>query len=423
MNSLLLDFGASRVKAALYDGSKLLHNADYNPVLPELDTNNYFEVSPDKLKSCFESICSDYAMYNYKRIYVCSEMHGFVLTDLSGSYLTNYISWKDNRAIEPIAGINSVDYILHNLPDFKKHTGMNPKPGLPAINLIHMGRKGEVSGDIKMLTLPEIFTNEVIENKVHITMLAGLGVWDIYSDSEYKRYFELCLDLGINLHVNSRVHEVDLISEGIYTAVGDNQCAIYGAKLNNDDVCLNLGTGSQLVVIDKADPSVSIEQRPGIDLGNADLLSVQTHIPSGRALNVYVGFIQSIFDMTGSKIKAWNLLADLTLDELVQADIVIDLAVFESACNFNNYGIIGNINEKNLNMTNFLASLIKSYVEQYLQIIDKYNINYDNIILCGGVAAKNPVIKEYLAYCTNRNIINNCANDETLLGLMRLADV
>ena len=156
MNSLLIDFGASRVKTAISDLSGgINYIKDYSPVTPSVFSELKFEVPILEIKDLFYKIIKDYLKYDIKSVFICSEQHGFAIKDINNNFITDYISWKDNRAFEKIDGLSTIDFIKDKLPDFKKRTGMNIKAGLPSINLLHLMRLKILPKKIKILTLPD----------------------------------------------------------------------------------------------------------------------------------------------------------------------------------------------------------------------------------------------------------------------------
>ena len=420
MNSLLIDFGASRVKTAISDLSGgINYIKDYSPVTPSVFSELKFEVPILEIKDLFYKIIKDYLKYYIKSVFICSEQHGFAIKDINNNFITDYISWKDNRAFEKIDGLSTIDFVKDKLPDFKNRTGMNIKAGLPSINLLHLMRLKILPKKIKILTLPDILCG----NKIHSTMLAGLGIWDIYKKEPYKDLFDLYKEMGYEISFNEPVYNI-CISEtlnknlSVYSGIGDNQCAIFGSYLNDKDVIINMGTGSQIAKIDELNTNAKMEQRPYFDNKN---LSIITHIPSGRALNYFIGFINDCFSYANSKLSAWNLLEEITIKDIMESSIEFDLNVFESSYKFLTGGI-RYIMEHNLNLKNYLSSLIKSYIEQYFAIIDEYSIGYSKIVLAGGIPRKLNIIKKYIEEVKNINVfINEFEQDETLNGLKNIA--
>ncbi|MEI0493618.1 hypothetical protein R4J17_14375 [Brachyspira intermedia] len=415
MSKLLIDFGASRIKSVLLQNDIFVNNIDYLPPLPCSSSDTKYEVLITHIKDIFYNIVKDNINNNIDSIFICSEQHGFALIN-DNNFITEYISWKDNRAVEKIDGLSTIDFVKLNLPNFKKHTGMNIKPGIPSINLLHMMRLKSIPNRIKIISLPEIFGG----NKIHSTMLAGLGIWDIYKKERYEDLFKLYSNMGYEVIFNEPTYDIEYIDNiydnmKLYTAVGDNQCAILGSNLGNNQLIINMGTGSQIAKLDILDINTNMEQRPYFKNNS---LSIITHIPSGRALNCFIGFIDECFKYVSSEMSAWKLFSNIKLEDILNSSMNFNLKVFDSSYGFENGGSINLIKENNFNIKNYIASLLKSYIEQYFEIIDEYSIKYTDILLAGGIPMKISLIKDYIKNIKKENVIvNGCKEDETLQGL------
>ena len=148
--------------------------------------------------------------------------------------------------------------------------------------------------------------------------------------------------------------------------LGDTDCVSRSIKLNDKEVLINLGTGSQIF------------------FGN----NIISFIPSGRALNVFYKFFSSL----GKNI--FDDMSNISLPDLYTSDLSFDLSVFEQAINFKDYGKIVNITEKNFTYQNFIQSLLKSYLNQYINLLKEYDLQ--RIYLTGGIALKIKIIEKYL---------------------------
>ncbi|SFB85275.1 FGGY family of carbohydrate kinases, N-terminal domain [Brevinema andersonii] len=328
MPYLFIDFGASRIKTAIFTNGQYIQIQNFTPVAKELRASHYYEISLQKIQDLFQEILNTYHNFSIKKFFICSEMHGFALCDCNNNFLTNYISWQDNRAADVVGNISTYEWARKRLPTFREKTGMNIKNGLPAINLLHLLRTQDLPKKIKIISLPEI----IIGSKIHNTLLAGLGIWDIYQNQPYEEFFRLCNELGYEITTNMPTSAIEIVGSihniSIYTPVGDNQCALLGSGVKKNDVIFNLGTGSQVAQISELDPYASIEQRPYF---NNENLSIITHIPSGRVLNQFIGFIQECINIGNSYKNAWDLFQTLNLGSLETATLDINLAIFEGA--------------------------------------------------------------------------------------------
>ena len=148
--------------------------------------------------------------------------------------------------------------------------------------------------------------------------------------------------------------------------LGDTDCVNRSIKLNEKEVLLNLGTGSQIFFHD----------------------NIISFIPSGRALNVFYKFFLDL----GKNI--FDDMSNIELTDLYTSNLSFDLSVFEQALNFKDYGKIINITEENFTYKNFIQSLLKSYLNQYVNLLTKFDLQ--KIYLSGGIALKIKIIEKYL---------------------------
>jgi len=439
-NYLLLDYGASSIKTAIF-------NADNDTIClinkHQFPTNisavpYHFEVSLADIKKQFLGILGKYfelVKGSLHGVFICSQMHGFALLDKNNSPLTNYISWKDERSLELIDQKNTFDLIATELgDDYKKITGMKARPGLPFFGALHLARKNKLGYQQKIITLPEWLAFSCNESKplVHNTMAAGLGIYDIKKNCVSDDLLYVAKKhADVNWNFASTVSNIEIsgywlpkknCKVPIYVGVGDHQCAILGAQNKpKTTISINIGTGSQVSIIDGGAVSEDIELRPYF---GDHALSTITHIPAGRALDQYLALITDIGKhFLNKKINPWETLSTITNNDVLNASLEFDLALFNSAYNFKNSGNILNIRENTLNTNNYCASLIKSLILQYTQIsslfLVKNKVNY--CILSGGVARNLPIIAETLSNLIGIKCIQAKKTDETLLGLGVLA--
>ena len=106
MNFLGIDLGSTSIKAAVLDlehkriGTMLRRPfPDPIPALPRL----HFEVDPAQILAETRAVLSDLLRQapDCTGLLMCSQMHGFLLTDANGTPLTNVITWQDQRALTP----------------------------------------------------------------------------------------------------------------------------------------------------------------------------------------------------------------------------------------------------------------------------------------------------------------------------------
>ncbi len=437
MIHLLIDFGASRIKSAIVNMDNLELSAieNHNSIEPTYYPDNRCEVSSQALITKFKDILSHYydeLDIKFDSIYISSEMHGFILLNSLNQPVSEYISWKDERSLNKIdSQVDSFSFLKNAFgKNFKHITGMNPRAGLPVFNIFQMIKSGQIKEDVSVMSLPDFLSliSQDSCQKTHATMLAGVGFYDINKNcisEEILAEFRKISD--INISFPQVVQDVEVSGYWhhgqnkipIYSGVGDHQCAVLGAGNNQNTISLNLGTGSQISIIGNNIASDNVELRPFF---NNEKLQCITHIPSGRAFKEYIGFLEEVRDIANGNCDFWKMLSDLTYEDVSKSTLDIDLAIFSSAHNYKNFTGISKISEKSFNLKNYLASLVRSYADQYLNILTNFEpFNKDSkVILSGGISRKLTVLKKYFEdKYPQVDIVK--FTEETFLGLMIIA--
>lgn len=426
MTFLLMDFGASRIKSGISHDGEPPQSCDigiYAACAPETTRDGKYEVSGRDLQAITQEIIGRYRKtFDLDGILICSEMHGFALLDENDRPCSNYVSWKDERdAVAGGAWFKSLTARIA-VEEFLRITGMTCSPSSPVVNLCCL-LKDEKVGRAKVVSLPELLVavSGQPTHVTHVSMAAGIGVVDINRMAISERVMGFVRDeTGTELTVNE-VACGNLEPAGtimgipVYAGVGDMQAALLGAGNDETTISLNLGTGSQVSCINGKTSFPGMEKRPFFDGRYVDAI---THIPSGRMLNAYLGFLSSV----NPSADFWGMLADCTPDEIGNAPLSLDLGVFRGAWNFTDGGCIRNIMEGNFTVRTFLASLLNSYVRQYETCIRLFSDrDRRSIVLSGGIPGKLPALGRILAARTGLRIRDSKSREETLDGLARLS--
>lgn len=455
---LLVDFGASRIKAVLVDlpssvvinhrecpsPSSLLQKNESGTC--EFDLNQYWIA----LEQTAGALLEQYEGEKIERLWICSEMHGFILADELGKELTGYISWKDERALSDstIAQGKDTTYLLmrETFKDFYKQSGMVLKSGLPIVTLssglnkktIPQIKNRKIGSKLQLLTLvdwlmirggdPKPLSNE--------TLSAGTGLYDIHRKQWSQ---DLLVRIGAAEQIllprlakscSEVLGRITLSGRqlSVCGGVGDLQAALYGAGFPNvAPAIINLGTGSQVAIkapIFENNPQG--ELRPLVD---GTLAQVITHIPSGRALNVFKEFMDSIAQLSGGASLFWKLWETLSVNDICNAQGITNLNVFAAAwkraSGTDSHGWIG-LDENFSSPRDVIADIAKAWLMQYVQALEILDPTFQikQVLVSGGLARRGNFVLEALrkldvhrGYEFSRVI----TGEETLDGLLKLA--
>jgi sugar (pentulose or hexulose) kinase len=425
--SLLLDLGASRLKVALYDREtrNFVAQNDVAAPVPVFGSMGEIEVPADSHGPLVRALCEQAiaaAGLVPENAFICSEMHGFALA--AKGQQSTYVSWRDERAAR-----SGVLATLHEQvgADFRRITGMKLRAGLPFVTLVHMARQGSITADGTLLSLPELVISQLgqLSGYMDETMACGLGLYDLEARAWSPQLLAL---LGHNaprllcpiVAGQAPIGTITLCGAEIpvMAAVGDLQAAVHGSYCPpGSALCVNIGTGSQVNRISYYPKDLTVEERPFF---HGFRMATLSHIPAGRALRVFESFFASFSDDDSG---FWSLAQSLSAEEVAAAPLSVDLNCFAGAWRYRGGGLISGILEGNFTVRTLIASIIKSMVEQYLDAIALLDPDgtCDEIRLAGGVPRLLPALCEMLAQSSPRRLAFSPGDEETLLGLARLA--
>ena len=344
---------------------------------------------------------------NIDYIGLSCQMHGFCLFNEEKQNLSNFITWKHSAQHNILT--------QHNLFDDFYVTGLEKRNDLPINNLYNYLLKNNINTQkIYFKNISEALLDESFD-KTHSSMACGHGFFDLTKNNYLKTYINFFENkFNINLLFDNVINHKDIggliyLSNKkipVYIGLGDLQASIYSFNLKHNPLIINLATGSQIISIENNFlPCKGISFRPYFD--NMYLKCI-THIPSGRFLNIYANFFEQM------NIDFWEFINTLTLNDINSSSLSVSTDIF---CD-KGINILG-ITHNNFNLKNLISSIIKSYVNQYIILIEKFYLNYDYILLSGGIGKKIPLIRKMIEDKLKKEVIINKDDDDSLLGTIK----
>lgn len=415
---LLADFGASRVKVALWclETQRVLAAAECPSPEGRCDSQGRFEIQPEKywlaLEEATAKLLADRANYEIKHLCFCTEMHGFLLDNGAGVPVTSYISWRDQRARRDhcVVGASSLVSLQQCHGEFfRTRTGMHLKMGLPWITAASMACHDEwPEGTPRLLTLADwlLVRGGCPSPRTHPTLAAGTGFFDLTSGKwshELARFAGLGPDeiQFTELADNSYLGDLQLNGHllSVWGGLGDFQAALTGAGFPNKyQTVINLGTGSQVATVGGGDINANFEVRPGA-LGG--IFRAITHIPSGRALSAVADLMDGCAVTGGGRPFFWETWATLTGDEVISSPLTADLNMFDAAWKYRGErsGWL-QLREGNLQPRAVIASVAKAWVMQYVEAFAQLGLSKtchdQKICIAGGLSRRSFFLSDVL---------------------------
>ena len=431
MRTIAIDCGASFIKGALIcEGEIIKRICRHSPMVCRMENI----MSPNQIQALLPMIKQIIVelIDGQTEIKLCisNEMHGFILAKEDGTPYTDYISWQKEYGKVLEGGESSLDILGRNefIEDIK-YTGMPLRAGLPSSNMLYLKKSGHLSGKDKKLyfyTLGD-YILRILSGKqpmCHLTNAAATGLFDLQKNDWNHKLIDVVCNKNIvfpDVGTENMIFEMENVKIYSLPAIGDQQAALLGAGLINDKtLSFNLGTGAQvskLVSVPLYEKQYQI--RPYF---YGMYLKTIPHLPSGRALNVYIRFLQDIlskFALNIDEEDIWKII----LNEEMQSDdckIICDLSFFENPISNHMAGSIENIGEYSLTIGNLFNAIFRQMGENFIwaaSIIEPDADRIENIVFSGGVAKKIERVRKHIISHYSHKVDVSIASDETLLGL------
>lgn len=450
MNSIVIDCGASFIKAAKFDKNGIMiKNLSYS-TKNQIDLVKADDIDKDlppilqrtifSIKRC---ICELSSEGEEIRFGLCNEMHGFVLTDENLIPQIDYVSWQKELALVDFDEKQSYqNYFEKMIPkDYILRSGMPFKAGLPSGNLLYMFESGMLDnrklyyfyslGDFVLAWLSQMHVN------CHLTNAAASGMVDM----EKKTWNQEMIHVlnAENVIFPSIIDDVQFFEMKwnkrtihFKCALGDQQAALLGAGIENENqISVNMGTGAQVSrCVERLELSGDCQMRPYF---KGCYLKTIPHIPSGRALNVYFNFVKQIITLFGCN----DTICDEKIWEVIQEQIIMeeqknnqesmldmDMSFFTNAITKHDKGHISKITEDNLNLGCLFYSAYCQMAQNVCQCIDRIaNVKqFDELVFSGGVIRKSSLLQKKIV-ANYQNVEVSIAENETLLGLFKYLQI
>ena len=170
--------------------------------------------------------------------------------------------------------------------------------------------------------------------------------------------------------------------------VGDQQASLYGSKLTDETVVVNIGTGGQIAsLLAKYPGSSDLQVRPYFE---SKLIQTKTHLPAGRAINSYL----TALTKKGSPFLNYDSLYNL---EIQKPSVLAprDVSHFET-------DVLKIQNPKSIRETQEISEeIVFGFFVVYRDALNKFDIHPPkNLTFAGGVgqnfrALQNLLIREF----------------------------
>lgn len=277
VSSVGLDVGGSYLKAAWLEEGPL--SVSRTPIPGFMDASGSArEIDPVELMDAI-TVLLDEMMGSRRcdRILITGQMAGLAFVDEQGHPKAPLISWQDTR-------FDSVDRVRMALTSEQLDClGDGLRVGLPLVTLTGL----EVPRDAHITSLIGFVAGTLTDSfpsKIHTSDAASLGLLDV-PHARWSQAALACarIDAGRLPTPTWNVESLGVSATygaEIFTPVGDQQAALLGVGLREDQVSMNIATGCQVSVVSSS-PQSPAQLRPYFGV---QYLHTVTHLPAGGLL-------------------------------------------------------------------------------------------------------------------------------------------
>ena len=301
---------------------------------------------------------------------ITGQMHGILYYDNDGKSVSNLYTWQDGRGNLPYKDTTYAAYLggasgYGNVTDFYNRENSLVPENAVGYCTVHDYLAMTLSGRKTPL--------------VHTSDAASFGCFDIENNT---------FSYDCKIDVTSGFDTVgEYKGIPVSVAIGDNQASVFSSLASDDDILLNVGTGSQVSVIsDTPVKGENIESRPFFD---GKYLVVGAALCGGRAYSLLKDFYAGIFEAAGiTDIDVYAVMDKM----LEKADGVLDVDTrFEGTrANPSLSGSITGIRTGNFTAGNLTKGLLEGMVNELFNMYQNMNADKKGIVGSGNGVRKNP---------------------------------
>ena len=259
---------------------------------------------------------------------ITGQMHGIVYVNDAGEAVSPLYTWQDARG-----------NLSYGDTTYAKHLGS--ASGYGNVTDFYNRQNGLVPADaVTYCTVHDYLGMRLCGNKrpiMHASDAASLGLYDI----EAKKFnYDVSVQVTDAFEIIGKYRGID-----VSVAIGDNQASVFSTLADEDDLLINVGTGSQVSIV-SARPvfAPNIESRPYVD---GKYLIVGSALCGGRAYSVLKDFYSRLFALAGVENVDVYSVMDKMLKEKTDTSLVCDTRFDGTRSEPTQRGSISNISTDN----------------------------------------------------------------------------
>lgn len=377
MKAIGIDIGTTSVCGVVVDveSGKLLDSQTRNSeaFLPGCAEWEKIQ-SVDKIMSVTAEILDRFIDDDIAVIGVTGQMHGIVYTDENGNAVSPLYIWQDERGNLPYKDTTYAKHLnsfsgYGNVTDFyNRENGIRPESAT------------------SYCTIHDYFVMRLCGLKkplMHASDAASFGCYDL---KENKFDYDCNVDITADYCIAGKYKGIP-----VSVAIGDNQASVFSTLADEENILLNIGTGSQVSIIsDTPVVADNIETRPYFE---GKYLVVGSALCGGRAYSLLKNFYAEILgyaENVGDN-KVYEIMNKM-LEKADKAILKVDTRFAGTRKNPEVCGSISGITTENFNPSQLTLGVLEGMATELFDMYSRMNSEKFGIVGSGNGIRKNAAL-------------------------------
>lgn len=401
MKAIGIDIGTTSVCGVLIDVNtgEILKSCTKNSEAFITTENEWEKIqSVEKIMSVATGILDSFCDDDIAVIGVTGQMHGIVYTDKNGEAVSPLYIWQDGRGNLPYRDTTYAKHLnsfsgYGNVTDFyNRENGIRP------------------DNAVSYCTIHDYFVMKLTGLKkplMHSSDAASFGCFDL---TENKFDYDCNVDITADYTIAGTYRGIP-----VSVAIGDNQASVFSTLADENNILLNVGTGSQVsVVSDTPVVAENIETRPYFD---GKYLIVGAALCGGRAYSILKNFYSEVLgyieDTDDEKVYAVMNKMIQNLDSLT---LKVDTRFAGTRSNAELTGGITGITAENFNPPQLTLGVLNGMATELYEMYEKMGVQRHGIIASGNGIRKNAALVKIFEKMFDSKMQIPCHLEEAAFG-------
>lgn len=304
---------------------------------------------------------------------VTGQMHGIVYVDKEGNAASPLYTWQDGRGNLPFGDTTYAEFL-------------GSSTGYGNVTDFYNRQNGLVPDDsVGFCTIHDYFVARLCKLKkpqIHITDAASFGLFDLKSKTFT---YNGNIDFIDGYKIAGEYKNIP-----VSVAIGDNQASVLSSLSGQDELLINVGTGSQVsVVCDDIVTARNIETRPFFE---GKYLAVGAALCGGRAYamlkDFYKTVLSSVADVDDKTV--YNLMS--TFFEEKGDALAVDTRFAGTRADKTVRGSIHNISVENFTPAALTKGVLEGIVNELYGMYISMGVNIKGVVGSGNGIRKNKAL-------------------------------